>query len=873
VLRQSLVLIILIAAAQGARAQDRSSAPTPTAAQNPSGEDKSSAQTASQQDSANGIFVGEPKVYDDRSLQLLLNNLRTRLGQISGLDQASLISRIGAIQGASATTLGFSMQGNGVPLPGVTTTATQATPTTTQTTGGTTTTTPSSTGTTTTVTAPTGTTTTTTTTSSTTATTTASNQSVISTPGSTLSTQTTSPSVTPAPPAIANAPSFSLPSAFSPSALDVLGEQMQLSYEIVNLQLLLEGSLNDEYVRGTHLMKRHSTLGFPISITAPSGDEYRNAVAEVEVTVCDPPVVGPYGLTEAPSLMTVLPREKTYNVASITNKSVSLGASGIIAGVISVGANFLWGHQTYYVVEDQDTVAIQRPPRGDVCELSYAYDQEKKQWNRVAGSKSKAVTFAWQFRPVLGQKVVRQGLRQTFAQISFPQYPNMQCTGIVNVKTRWLEYDAKHGIVDDEIAESASPDMKLPIPYFFPDSLIKGVTTADNFDGTTTVTVAGEYTSGTRVRVGTSYLDESTPGFLNSVGNYIRFVAPEQFLALNGASLVTRDGVETEIFADSSRSDELPSCGPAQPPIPSSQQTTVTEGHPSVEKSSGAAGASEEPTRTDTSKASSNPAPEDKVELKQISDSVIEVKVPLDGLTAQKLGGPYPIVVLLGGKAFGLSDAPFKSASDREVVFLAPKDLVRVSRQLTVRRLFLKSFVKTYDVPAMSDFAISGLSVVSSNKNETKYALLGSGLDGASIVPQPKDGVKITTNGTAAFFSLSADQVDGLKQLVVEHDTDSPVLVSIPDSKPSSTKPQLAAHDPISPGTGVTYTITGTMLDSVASIQYLSKQLPFSLALDKKSIVLKLPDEMTSSAGIRSLLVTYSDGSTDRYSVTVGKPK
>jgi hypothetical protein len=870
VLRGSVLLILLFAFAEGAGAQGQSSTSPPASAQNAPEPNNSSAPVDSQKDSANGIFVGEPKVYDDRSLQLLLNNLRTRLGQISGLDQASLTSRIGAIQGASATTLGFSMQANGTPAPGIVTTATQATPTTTETTGGSTSTTPSSTGTTTTVTAPTGTTTTTTTTSATTATTTASNQSVVNAPGSTLSTQTTSPSVTPTPPNIANVPSFSLPSAFSPSALDVLGEQMQLSYEIINLQLLLEGSLNDQYVRGSHLMKPRTTLGFPISITAPSGDDYRNAVAEVEVTVCDPPVLGPGGLSEPPSLVTVLPREKTYNIASITNKSVSLGASGIIAGVISVGANFLWGHQTYYVVEDQDTVAVQRAPRKGVCKAEKVYDADKKQW--IDAPELKPVTFAWQFRPVLGQKVVRQGLRQTFAQVAFPTYPPMKCTGTVHIRTRWLEYDAKHGIVRGEVEGSVPGEGASEIPFFFPDSLISGVTTVDNFDGTTSVTVSGPFASGTRVRVGLSYLDESTPGFQNSIGTSIRFTAADQALALYGASLVTRDGVETEIFADSGASENLPPCGPAKPPIPDPPTVSGT-----VERGQRTGGdlllaAMVVRKSASTYEYTGEDSSDNSVKLKQFSDSLVQVTVPIAGLGTTKVGGPYPIVVSLGGKVFGLGDAPFKSVDDGKVTFLAPKDLVRTSRRLTVKRLFLRSVVKSYDVPAMSDFAVSGLSVVSSNKKETKYVLLGTGLDGVNVVPAPAAGVVIE-NGTTAFFTLSADQTDGLKQVIVKHGTDSPILVSIPEAKSTATKPQLTAHDAISPGTGVTYTIAGTMLDTVASIQYLGKQIPFSLSLDKKSLVVQLPDGMTSSAGIRSLLVTYTDGSTDRFAVAVGKTK
>ena len=339
---------------------------------------------------ANGIFVGDAKVYDDHSLQTLLNSLKSRLGQLSGLDQSTLVSRVGGLQGASVSQLGFSVQGSGMPLPGKTTTVTS--------------------------------------------------------PGQ--SQVTTSPQVSPAAPTLSSAPSFSQPSTFSQSALNTLDEQMQLNYEIINLQMLLEGSLTDQYVGGTNIGKRHATVGFPISITVPSKD-YSDAVAEVEVTACNGP--GEFSEMERPSLMSILPREKTYNVATISNKFGSLGASAVVANVISVGASFLWGHQTYYLVQDQDTVAIQRPLQ-----------------NKDSGS-SQCVTFAWQFRPVLGEKMVRQGLRQTFAQISFPPATSkgteQHILGTVTVETRWLKYDRKTGIVGDEVPGSQrgfAPSSNIP---------------------------------------------------------------------------------------------------------------------------------------------------------------------------------------------------------------------------------------------------------------------------------------------------------------------------------------------------------------------------------------------------------------------------
>ena len=109
------------------------------------------------------------------------------------------------------------------------------------------------------------------------------------------------------------------------------------------------------------MLKRHTTVGFPITITTPDGEDYENAVAEVEVTVANER--GALDPAAPPSLTTILPREKTYNVASITDKSFGIGAGGVIAGILSVGGSFFWGHRTYYLVKQQDTVALQKLPR------------------------------------------------------------------------------------------------------------------------------------------------------------------------------------------------------------------------------------------------------------------------------------------------------------------------------------------------------------------------------------------------------------------------------------------------------------------------------------------------------------------------------
>ena len=284
---------------------------------------------------SNGIHVGEPKVYDDASLEALLHDTRTKAAGLTAFDQKSITGAIGTTQGSSAEQTQVAAQVTGLPKPGATATA-----------------------------------------------------------------------VSPNSPSQPSLPSYSLPSSFSNSAGDIFNEQTQLNSQMTGLQLLLEGSLTDQFVAGTTKLKRRVTLGFPISISVQPGFQFQNAVAEVEVTVCNPPGTDTTAVNSNPSLVNIIPQEKSYNVASLVSKSVSL-SGGAIAGVVNFGGSFLHGHQTYYLVKDQDTLALERPARKDVCG-------------------GKTATFVWQFRPVLGQKVVRDGMRQTFAQIAMPPVTSRQ---------------------------------------------------------------------------------------------------------------------------------------------------------------------------------------------------------------------------------------------------------------------------------------------------------------------------------------------------------------------------------------------------------------------------------------------------------------
>ena len=97
----------------------------------------------------------------------------------------------------------------------------------------------------------------------------------------------------------------------------------------------------------------------------------------------------------------------------------------MVTQIFSLGGNFLRNKPTYDLVQDQDTIGVEFP------------------------EEATRTTFGWEFRPVLGQSTVRAGLRQTFAEMTFPVGPEIGCLASVQVITRWRKYDAKNGTLGE----------------------------------------------------------------------------------------------------------------------------------------------------------------------------------------------------------------------------------------------------------------------------------------------------------------------------------------------------------------------------------------------------------------------------------------
>jgi hypothetical protein len=461
----------------------------------------------------NGIKVELPEVYDDSILQQMLRDAELKLASMQLFDQTSILQKLGAVSGASQQISSFGLNVQGPSLPGVVTTDKGGTNTTTEINK-----------------------------TSTNAAGQTTTESSLQTVGGipTLDVQTTRPA-TNAPPVTAPAPTTSLPTGFSVASSRILNEQMQLTAEVQMLRLLLRGSLSSHFIKpdangnANEMVKLKTTLGFPISIMP--GDRFKDAVAIVEVEVeKQADLQG----TEKPMITTLLPQEKTYNVAAITDKSVSIGG-GVVTQIVGVSGSWLTGRKTYYLTQDQDTVALSFQPR---------------ETNRAG--------FRWQFRPVLGRRYVQEGLKRNFVQIAFPA-PLDAAEGEIGkiyIRTYWRKYDYKKGVVGEIIPNSLVnnvvnydiPRYRLNVsPMDFSHKNLENLG-----GGQMMVNLFGRFLPGTYIRIGNSILPSTTDYY------FLRFTAPVNDLATKPVTLVAPDGTETvlEIKHMKDAATEL-----AKPPI------------------------------------------------------------------------------------------------------------------------------------------------------------------------------------------------------------------------------------------------------------------------------------------------------------------
>ncbi len=622
----------------------------------------------------------------------------------------------------------------------------------------------------------------------------------------------------PVPPANAPAPTTSLPPSPSASASDILNEQLQITSQIANLRLLLEGSLSDQIMVGQQetFAKPRVTLGFPIVISPER--RYKNAVAIVEVLVETNSANDASRDGEPPSITALLPREKTYNVAAISDKSASIGA-GIATATAGVAANFLWGHKQYFIVKDQDTLALQFEPTDS--EIALLASQQPLDKRRLRA-------FAWQFRPVLGRPFVQAGTREVFVQLAFPGRglaPAVKSFGTVRVRTYWRHVDPKTGvllwIVPGSLSESTRPSPILNYDMHQRWGAVAAFNPADMEDlggGKMLIKLDGRLLPGTHLRVGSTVVQPGT-GTAPSDLKTTRFVANISDLATLNTFIISRDGTEYPLKIQPGGTNQF---------RVDRQNVTVTT----------------------------------------LDDVNALLRVPIANFNTSD---DIPPVLLIGGKVFGYSDAPIdrncNPAAGTCVLSVAlPKALLAASPVVSVKALMLDedgmiqsnlAATRTFTVHPQS-MVQEKLVLLSQDKDTATYLLYGHDLTQAKVLwparnvdpacPQNQLCLQpVSTSGDDGSLRLLKLPVDLVKEpssVVLQRPaaTERPFVVTVPalpaadasTTAANSSAPKFQERIVVGSDEG---TIVGEKLDSVVAASFDNKPLTIS---DKTPTTIKI---------------------------------
>lgn len=228
------------------------------------------------------------------------------------------------------------------------------------------------------------------------------------------------------------------PAGFNPSfgtnPSDLLSDQVNLTYQIFNLRMILERSLSDRLLGDANRPRRQAVLGFNVAVT-PQRTE-NDAVAVVEITLTlSPNEKRCTTADDCLSLVSLMPQEKTYNAAALSTKSNAFGGAAVV-NMFQVGFSERRRGQIFYLYRDSDTISYER------------MDQENP----------RKIVFGWMFRPVLGRRSVSPGLRQLFAIVSLPSADKLEAQSDAepeeakkgdstmlnaSVRTFWMKYDSE----------------------------------------------------------------------------------------------------------------------------------------------------------------------------------------------------------------------------------------------------------------------------------------------------------------------------------------------------------------------------------------------------------------------------------------------
>ncbi len=855
----------------------------------------------------NGIHVGDIKQFDDRMLLDRFNRFASSIAATGVFfDQSKIATAIGVVQGASAS-LASSQLGLNIQLPTTSFNNTSTVTGNSGTTGATTQTgttsngassNGSTSGTTTTGTPTAGTTTTTTTTTTSTGANTSgtstSTGTTSATTDQTSSTHTTSQAAPTAPGNLSTSPvdtGLKPLAATGIGSLDTLGEQTMLTYELLNLSFLLDRSITDRVywdksqVTGS-APRLNTVLGLSVSVQS----KYRDAIADVIVDIKpDEPgaKTADNGKSDSelvditrPSIVAMIPQQRTYNVASFANRTSGFSLSTVFQ-FVGLGAANQNTNATQYIARDSDTVALEHDPdpdaKDDLC-------------------------FGWQFRPVLNKVTAETTDRQVFAAVSLPaadlstdRKPTFH--GTVSVRTRWLYYNRRTGVVGGIIPGSDSPVSSQRLDVYSSANredalspILRDINLTDAGSGNFLVSVAGDnFFPGTAVSLGTGAGADAT--YAVSSQRRLRFVAAASRLVLHDPEIVGPYGVGAyvrrpnlpwRLNVDETKSEVTP-----VDDVNSHVKIVLSKEKVKVKASDPDLPPEQKPIHAYLGEGPKilldNPP--------SIGQSTTEQELSQANLDSRL--APY-FVVAIGDKVYGPSNAPVIASQYRptpttvdpnllQIDFDVPTATLTEYKRFTIRPLLgNEDKGDVYTPRNLSAFTISGVKYLQYSDDGAIIAFQGTNLVSDAGIPvsirvndktftpakdplHPGDTEFQSEEPNVIVIKLKRDDANKALFALIDRKGASPVLVSLDDAKPKGQKPANVSMANVTLNKEVDEPVTGDNLDAIKSASWNKVDLGWSVDTDKdgkKVYSIKLRGDVVKTGGQKMIDFLLYDGST-----------
>lgn len=723
------------------------------------------------------INVSEAKVYDDRTLMIMLDQLNEQLRNINFIDRAKLAAQLGLSQGFQSRDVSRSLDVGTLPIPKLTTTR-------------------------------------------------GLNSSGELTTTAESEERAAFSATRPALPELPAAPNYA--PVFGENASDLLDDQVNLTYQIFNLRMILERSLSDRLwtTNGgtTYKPRLIAVIGFDVDLHPPKNAHGYAAYAEITIT----PLVG----GNAPALVALMPQEKTYNSVALNTKSTAFGGSAV-AKIITIGYSERRRGETFYLFRDTDTASLTFPP---------------------AGNESK---FGWVFRPVLGRKSVSSDKRHMFAVLALPEDDSLSQTTVFPVRvtthTYWQKYNRDNLTTTpgEELVDNyaLSTSLLIPTTAKAQDALkpaIKSINWYATDDKNAVVTVAGENLfTGTSVILGSNTLETEANGLLLKSSQSLQIKTTLAALTGGDAILNGRYGSSLPLQFDDTISTVNTPEGVKINRFNFANQAGRKFATLSLTLQNRDATTGKNLTTNDL------PRPESMIIAVQ--------NTPL--LQPYDVQDTYCDVPLSAGG----------TASKRCVVIqaIAPADLLRNETLISFKYPFRGSkwsdFRLNYDPAEVIDISRLG----SSTSKKTTLVISGRGFSSTWKVQLDKTydnanpGAMLNVVGDS-LLTLEVDDTTlaGYKNLIILPAVGSAIVKAIPPAKPPAPDPTLddtQAVPTVARDAAPAIEFKGTDLGAVTKATFDGKELPFKAGKGGKSITVFASQRVTRKLGAQHILLWAND--------------